>query len=121
METVDDVYPVAEDLLDGGKERLGHIQHDHFNPIEFVLRTSLEPGDDIVGTPARKRGDGLTFLQVDAQRLVAVPRAPSVCINTDSGAELAWTSATTPCKGPAKQGACGEAIATRELFAWTTP
>jgi hypothetical protein len=85
------------------------------------LRTGLEPGDDIVGTPARKRGYGLTFIQVDGQRIVPVPLAPSIFIHTDGGAELAWTSATTSFKGPSKQGAFGEAIAPRELLAWPTP
>src|SRR5881409_3551683 len=121
MEAVNDVDLVAKDRLDGRKEWLGHIQDDHFNPIEFVLRTALEPGDDLVGTPALKRRDGLAFLQVDDQRVVAVPLAPGVFVNANGSPELSGAAPTALFKRPAKHGALGEAVATGEFFAWTTP
>ena len=50
-----------------------------------------------------------------------VPLTSGILIDTNGSAELARASTTAPLKGPAKQGACGEAIATGEFVARTPP
>src|SRR5438876_1482064 len=120
MEAVNDVDLVAKDRLDGRKEWLGHIQDDHFNPIEFVVRTALEPRNDLVGTPALKCRDGPAFLHVDDHRVVAVPLAPGVCVNANGSPELSGAAPTAPFKRPAKHGTLGEAVATGECSARAT-
>ncbi len=117
MEAVDDVDLVAKDRLDGRKERLGHIQDDHFNSIAFVLRTAREPGHHLVSTSAFARGNRLAFVHVDDHRVVAVPLAPGVFINVNGSPKLSEAAPTAPFNRPAKHGALGEAVATGECSA----
>src|SRR5262245_20112819 len=121
MEAVDDVDLVAKDHLDGRKEWLGHIQDDHFNPIEFVLRTAPEPGHHLVSASAFERGNRLAFVQVDDQCVVAAPLAPGVFVNANGSPELSGAAPMALFKRLAKHGALGEAVATGESLAWTTP
>lgn len=111
VEAVDNVHLVAKDRFDGGKEGLGHISHDHFHPIAFVLGPALEPGNDIVSASALKGGDGLALIQVDHHCVVPVPLASGVCVNANGSTELAGATATAPVKRPAEHGACGETVA----------
>src|SRR5712691_9941616 len=121
MEAVDHLHVGAKDRFDGRRVRLGHIQHDHFNLVEFGLWTTLEPGNDLIRASALERGNRPAFVQVDDRRVVMVPLAPGVCINTDRSAQLAGPSATTPLKGPTKHGAFGETRATGQFTARTPP
>jgi hypothetical protein len=121
MEAIDHVHVVAEDCLDGGKERLGHIQDDDFNPIAFSLRAAVKPGDDILGLSTFEGRNGVSAVQVDNQRIVAVPLTPGLLIDPNSAAELARAAPTAPFKRPAKHRACGEAIATGQFVARTPP
>src|SRR5437764_10279323 len=121
MKPVDDVHPIAQDLLNRRIVRLRHIQDDHFNLVTFVLRTTVEPGDDIVRSSALKRRDRLTFLHVNDQRIVAVSLTSGVLINTDGSTKLARATSPTPLKGPAKDGAFRETIAASEFSARATP
>ena len=120
VEAVDDVHLVAKDLFDGGPERLGHIQHHHFNARAFGWRATLEPGDDLGRTPPFKRCNRLAFLQVDDQRVVVVPLASGVFVNANGSTELAGATAMAPFKCPAKHGAFGEAVALGECSARAT-
>src|SRR5262249_31993979 len=121
MEAIDHVYVAAEDRLDGGKERLGHIQDDNFHPGAFGLREAVEPGDDILSPSTLEGRNGVSAVQVDNQRIVAVPLTPRILIDTNGSAELARATTTAPFKRPAKYRACGEAIATGQFVAWTPP
>jgi hypothetical protein len=46
MKTIDHLNRLAKEVLDGRRIRFGHIQYHDFNPLEFGLRTTLEPGDE---------------------------------------------------------------------------
>ncbi len=118
MEAVNHLPLLAKEGFDGRRVRLGHLQHDDFNPIEFGLRTTLKPGDDIFGTSSLERRNGLASVQVDNQGVVAMPLAPRLLINAKGSAKLAWATAPTPLTGPAKDGALRETIATGEFLAW---
>src|SRR6266496_3519965 len=121
MEAIDHLHRLPKEPFDGRCVRLGHIQHHHCNPVEFSLRTALEPGDDILGTSPLQRGNRATFVQVNDRGVVPVPLAPGVFINPDGAAQLPWASTPTPLKGPAEHGALGEPIAPGQLTARTPP
>jgi len=118
MEAVNHLPLLAKEGFDGRRVRLGHLQHDDFNPIAFGLRTTLKPGDDIFGTSSLARRNGLASVQVDNQGVVAMPLAPRLLINAKGSAKLAWATTPTPLTGPAKDGALRETIATGEFLAW---
>jgi len=50
-----------------------------------------------------------------------VPLAPGVFVNANGSPELSGAAPTALFKRPAKHSALGEAVATGEFFAWTTP
>lgn len=120
METIENLHLIAKDLFAGCTVCLGHIPHHDFHPVAFGLWTALAPGDDLISTSALQGGHGLSVVQVDHDRVVTMPLAPGIFINTTDAAELAGASTTTPCKGPAKHGAFGETIAAGEVMAWAT-
>ena len=121
MEAIDHLHVVAEDRLDGAEERLGHIQDDDFNQVAFGLRAAGEPGDDILSLSPFEGRNGVSAVQVDNQRIVAVPLTPGILIHPNGSVELARTATTAPLKGPAKHGARGETIATGQFVARTPP
>src|SRR3989441_3664532 len=117
MEAVNHLYLLTKEGFDGRRVRLGHIQHDDFNLIAFGLRTTLKPGDDILGTSSLEGRNGLASVQVDNQCVITMPLAPGILINATGSAKRARAAPPTPLKGPAKHGALRETIATGEFFA----
>src|SRR5215813_15155662 len=111
MDPIDDLAPIAKDLVDSRQEGLGHIQPHDCNHVVFVLRTAGEPGDDILGASSLEGRHGLASVQGDSQRVVAVPLAPGILSKAKGSAKLARATTPPSLKGPAKHGACRETIA----------
>ena len=105
MESIDHLNLIAKHLFDRRKEGLGHVQHDHFDPITFGLRAAVEPGHHLLGASPLEGGNGFAVVQVDDQGIIAVALAPRILINTDGSTQLAGAAASTPFEGPAKHGA----------------
>src|SRR2546425_3663038 len=117
MEAVNHLSLLAKEGFDGRRVRLGHIQHDDFNLIAFGLRTTLKPGDDLLGTSSLEGRNGLASVHVDNQCVLTMPLAPGILINAKGSAKRAWAATPAPLKSPAKHGALRETRATGEYFA----
>src|SRR5688572_15765968 len=102
MEPINHLDPITTDLFDSRKEGRGHIQHDDFNQVTFIVRAAVEPGDDILGASTLDSRNRLAFVQVDYQCVVTMALAPGILINAKGSAKLARTAPPTPLKGPAK-------------------
>lgn len=53
----------AKHLFDPRKEGLRHVQRDNFNTVALGLRTTLEPGDDLL-SPSALEGRSRSFTKM---------------------------------------------------------
>ena len=82
VQAVDDVHRIAQDLFEHSEERFGPIHH-HFDAEAFLVETAPAPRHDLVRASALQRHNGLAFFHIDEERMVVVPLASGVCINTN--------------------------------------
>src|SRR5574341_2349195 len=121
MKPVDDVHPVATDLVHRSRVRLGHVQDDHGHPVTVVWRTTCAPGNTLGSASALARGNRLACVHVDDPWVGAVPLASGLCGTAQGSPERSGVAPTALCTRPAHHRAFREARATGAFCAWTPP
>jgi hypothetical protein len=62
MKPINHLDLIAKNLLDGRIKRLGHIQDNNLDLVEFFLWAAFEPLHHVFNPPAFERGDRPTFV-----------------------------------------------------------